>query len=148
MVDPAALERSPLLIVFAVLLVLLGVLVTLIVRRQLLLLRGSRVNKRGHRAERRAAVLLEREGFRVIDYDPRLQSRLLINGEPRIFTITPDFLVERDQVTYVVEVKWDDAGINKAAIRRQVLEYLVAADLPCLVVTMPEGMIDLVELDS
>ena len=47
---------------------------------------------------------------------------------------------------YVVEIKRDQSGVRSAGVRRQVLEYLVASKLPCLLVTMPDGEITEINL--
>ncbi len=108
--------------------------------------RGRLVRDLGLKAEAAARSLLEQEGFQVIDHAPLLEHQLLINGEAISFLITPDLIVEKDEVIYVVEVKREYSGISNAGVRRQVLEYLVASGYPCLLVTMPEGELDLIEL--
>ena len=113
-----------------------------------MLRRNGKVNqRRGRRAERNAADLLEEEGFAVLDTQPRIASPLRVNGDPEQFVVTPDMLVEKDGVRYVVEVKVHDdrAGITSAAVRRQVIEYMHATGMPCLLINMPEGDIDLIE---
>ncbi len=108
---------------------------------------GSANRRRGRKAEHQARKLLERQGYKVLDEQPRIAHRLLVNGAPASFDVNPDMLVRRDGTDYVVEVKNynDSTGINNAAIRRQVIEYLRASGLPCLLIHMPEGRIDLIE---
>ncbi len=109
--------------------------------------RGTVNRKRGKRAEHEARKLLERKGYKIIDEQPRLSHTLRVNGAALSFDVNPDLVVCRDGVDYVVEVKNcnESSGINNAAIRRQVIEYLRATGLPCLLVNMPEGRIDLIE---
>jgi len=47
---------------------------------------------------------------------------------------------------FVVEIKSapEHAGIRTAAVRRQVIEYLWAAEMPCLLLTMPAGEIEII----
>jgi len=106
--------------------------------------RGHRGQGRGRRAEKRALRLLKKQGYILLEREPRFETRLLVEGELRSFTVTPDFLVTRDDRDYVVEVKRRAEGnsIQGAGVRRQVTEYLLATDLPCLLVCMPEGVIE------
>lgn len=109
--------------------------------------RGTVNRKRGKRAEHEARKLLERKGYKVLDEQPHFTHTLCVNGVPLSFDVNPDLLVRRDGIDYVVEVKNcnESSGVNNAAIRRQVIEYLRATGLPCLLVNMPEGRIDLIE---
>ena len=127
----------------------LGLVFAFYLYRRLLRRAGSLNQRQGRSAEKKAVRLLQREGFKVLDVHPRFTCHLLVNGEESQFEITPDMLVEKDGVAYVVEVKRynDGSGIGNASIRRQVLEYLYAGGMPCLLVRMPEGEIDLIELD-
>jgi len=126
----------------------LGFIVAFYVYRRLQQRAGSLNQRQGRRAEKRAVRLLENEGFKVLDVHPRITCRLWVNGDAGEFAITPDMLVEKDRIRYVVEVKRynDHSGIANAAVRRQVLEYLFAGGMPCLLVRMPEGEIDLIEI--
>ncbi len=132
----------------AVLFFLAGLGFALLLRKRGLRIMGARHRLRGKHAEIDAAQLLESEGFRILEVEPRIRHALYVNGELTNFEITPDFLVEKDDQPYVVEVKRASGGIHNAAVRRQALEYMVAANLPCLLVLMPEGDMDLVETEA
>lgn len=108
---------------------------------------GAKIRKLGKQAEKDAVRLLEEEGFRVMKTEPRIRHKLRVNGKPVAFHITPDFLVEKDGQRYVVEVK-REGGVQNASVRRQALEYMEAAQLPCLLVIMPGGYIDLIETEA
>ncbi len=127
---------------------LAGVLITLFFMRWASRRLGRRNRARGMRAERRAVKLLRKNGFRLLSPKPVFCSELIVNDQPESYEITPDLLVEKDDQVYVVEVKRyrDNGGVSNAGTRRQVLEYLHATDYPCLLVRMPEGVIDVVEL--
>lgn len=148
MISWPPLDTTPLLIAAILLAFTLGFAAALRIHRWTQQRRGDRNRKVGRRAEKNALTLLKAEGFTLVDPKPRLTHTLWIDGDPETFSITPDYIVQRDGQHYVVEVKRykDHGGINNAGIRRQVTEYLVAANLPCLLVTMPEGQIQLVEL--
>jgi len=143
-------ERWPeLLVALPILTFLLGVSMTWRLVRWSGRRRGRGSLHRGRRAERRAMRLLKKQGFRILEITPVIESELIVDGAPRRFTITPDFLVDDgDGHEYVVEVKRHHQGnsIANAGIRRQVLEYLYASERACLLVAMPEGIIEEIEL--
>ena len=126
---------------------ILGIWLALWLKKRLEKRAGRRHGRRGSRAEDLARVILEDEGFEILEENPSFISRLLINGDPTEFRTTPDLLVEKDGQQYIVEVKNrpDFNGIYHAPIRRQVLEYLYATELPCLLVSMPEADLDIIE---
>jgi len=129
---------------------LVGMALALLLLARLRVWRGDWFRGRGLQAERDARRLLVEEGFAVTATRPKLVSRLRVNGDPISFAATPDFLAEKDGQRYVVEVKRRDegSGVANAAVRRQTLEYLYASGLPCLLVLMPAGDIELIELVS
>ena len=106
-------------------------------------LRNQR-SKQGHTSqadgkayERKAATLLKKAGYRILDKQPILTMTLELEGKDHDFDITPDFLVEKDGERFYVEVKtWhgETPAIHHAAIRRQVLEYIAAGGLACLLI--------------
>ncbi len=145
----ALLTRYPMLLVALPLLgFVLGTLISWQLWHFLASRRARSSQGRGRRAEKKAVRLLKKNGFRILETAPSITSSLLVDDVPRRFTVTPDFLATRDGQTYVVEVKRYRAGnsINNAGIRRQVLEYLIAAELPCLLIAMPEGSIEEIDL--
>ena len=107
---------------------------------------GYRERNRGLKAEDKAIRLLKKHGYKIVDQDPRFSTDLVVNGERDTFEITPDLVVSKNNRQYVVEIKSGEGDIAKALIRRQVMEYMVASELPCLLVLMPEGYIDLIEM--
>lgn len=103
--------------------------------------------KRGTKREMEARHWLEQEGFQVIECHPQLDFSLEVNGETRHFIITPDFLVRLDDQIFVVEVKAGrrDHALEQASVRRQVIEYMLASGLPCLLLDMPNEKLDVIE---
>ncbi len=142
-------EPAGVVLVLAALVVMVAAL-TLSLQRWYRRWLGWWLRRRGLRAEYAALKYLKKEGFEIVDESPRLVYQLCIDGRPRTFTITPDLLVSRDGRDYVVEVKRKDSAgsINNAAVRRQVLEYVVAGGLPCLLVDMSAREITTVALDT
>jgi hypothetical protein len=142
-------RRIPeLLFVLPLLTFLLGILLAWQLMRWGGRLRGRGSQRRGRRAEKQAARLLKKRGYEILAVAPVIESQLMVDGEPRRFAITPDFLVSDGMRELVVEVKryHQSNSIANAGIRRQVLEYLYAAERPCLLVAMPEGTIEEIDL--
>lgn len=107
---------------------------------------GFHSRRKGQKAERRAFLLLEKNGFEVLEDQPRFQTELDVDGDLRAFDITPDFLVAKDGIQFVVEVKRTNGeAIARASNRRQVIEYLMATGLPCLLVNMSSSEIQVVD---
>ncbi|MDJ0839011.1 MAG: hypothetical protein QNK37_20995 [Acidobacteriota bacterium] len=111
-------------------------------------MRGRRNRNRGRTAERRARKILKKAGYTNVASSPVFTTALLVDGEEETFDVTPDQLVEKDGLQYVVEVKRyrENSGVANATVRRQVLEYMIASGLPCLLVQMPEGEISVIDL--
>ena len=87
----------------------------------------------------------------MVAAQPVFSSQLHVDGSSKKFDVTPDFLVERNGKRYVVEVKRLDRGeasVSNADIRRQILEYLYVSGLPCLLVQMPQGIIEAIALPA
>lgn len=80
--------------------------------------------RRARHGEERAGDWLEAHGFTVLDRQVTRSGMLMVDGEPAPFLVRADYLVERDGVRAVVEVK-TGAVANAAArdTRRQILEY-------------------------
>ena len=138
----------PLVLLFMALAFVAGLALATFIIRRLRIRLGSVNRKKGQAAEQQARDLLEEEGFEVLEVQPRFSNELLLDGTPTRFEITPDLMVIKDGQRYVVEIKRyrEGCSVQNAGIRRQVVEYLLASGLPCLLVKMPEGEIDLIEL--
>lgn len=108
--------------------------------------RGLRQKKLGEAAEKKARKILERAGYKILEAQPVFDAELLVDQDHRYFQVTPDFLVSRAEQVYVVEVKRTDGdAIARASNRRQVLEYLFATDLPCLLVNMRRKEVQIID---
>jgi len=111
--------------------------------------RGQRHHNMGLKQERKARKLLKKFGFKLMEVQPQFESQLMVNDEKMSFMVTPDFLVSLQGVHYVVEVKsgrpkWS----SHARTRRQVLEYLVASGMPCLLLNMEDRDFEVIERPS
>lgn len=89
-------------------------------RRRVLL----RQMRRARHGEARAGDWLESHGFTVIDRQVTRSGLLMVDGEPAPFVVRADYLVERNGVRAVVEVKTGSvANAASRDTRRQILEY-------------------------
>lgn len=108
--------------------------------------RGLKSKLGGERAEKRARKLLQKSGFKIVERQPIFETNLDVDGQFRLFPITPDYLVIRNGVYFVVEVKRNDGeAIARASHRRQVIEYLLATGMSCLLVNMTRNQIQIID---
>lgn len=104
--------------------IVLGVWLGNRVRRYWMRRRLARQWSRARRGEEQARGWLESNGFTVLDEQANQPSFLVVNGEESPFTVRADYLVERNGVRAVVEVKTGAvADPSSRATRRQILEY-------------------------
>jgi len=88
-------------------------------RRQL-----ARRWRHARRGEEQARGWLERNGFTILDEQVSQQSYLIVNGEESPFSVRADYVVERNGVRAIVEVKTGAvASPSSRGTRRQILEY-------------------------
>ena len=80
--------------------------------------------KRGRKSERKAIKLLIKKGYKIINQQLTTKGYLYENGNKVDYKVRPDFLVTKDKVTYVAEIKTGlSASIETISTRRQLLEY-------------------------
>jgi hypothetical protein len=96
--------------------------------------------RRGFAGQARAARLLQRAGFTVLDAQPRVAWATAQDGEHHVVELRADYLVERDGARYVAEVKTGDAAdaLGNAATRRQLLEYQLGFAVAGVLLVCPE----------
>lgn len=84
--------------------------------------------RRAAAGERRAEVMLERRGWRIIERQPRRPFRFAVDGATREVELRADLLVARRGRLFVAEVKTGSRAprIETSSTRRQLLEYRVA----------------------
>ena len=86
----------------------------------------SLIRRRGRVGEDRAIKLLKNNGYRVIQSQVPLFGHFTIDNKPLKFNVRVDYLVEREGVKYIAEVKTGLAAqANYPATRRQLLEYAI-----------------------
>ena len=82
------------------------------------------LRKRGKKGEQNSIVLLEKNGYRVIEEQMKLNGSFFIDDALSKFDLRPDLLVEKDGVKYIAEVKTGDvASPFNRNTRRQLHEY-------------------------
>jgi len=105
-------------------LLLLGAWLGSRVRRFFMRRQLARRWRHARHGEEKARAWLEQRGFTVLDEQVTQPSYLIVNGEESAFTVRADYLVERNGVRAVVEVKTGEvADPSSRGTRRQILEY-------------------------
>ena len=104
--------------------IVLGAWLAIRVRRFWLRWRLARQWSHARRGEAQARGWLQQNGFTVLDEQVTRGSFLVVDGEEAPFTVRADYLVERNGVRAVVEVKTGAVADPSArGTRRQILEY-------------------------
>ena len=82
------------------------------------------LRKRGKKGEINSIKLLEKNGYRILEEQIKLNGYFFIDGALNKFDLRPDLLVEKDGVKYIAEVKTGEAAnpFNRNT-RRQLHEY-------------------------
>ena len=81
--------------------------------------------RRGSKGESSAIRLLHKSGFDIVSSQVPLTGSISVNGEQVGFDVRPDFLVERNGIQYLAEVKTGKAASPRNRdTRRQLLEYV------------------------
>ena len=108
------------IIVFIVLLLYLGWKIRNIYKSFIFYL----YKKRGRKSERKAIKLLIKKGYKIINQQLTTKGYLYENGNRVDYKVRPDFMVTKDKVTYIAEIKTGlSASIETINTRRQLLEY-------------------------
>ncbi len=86
---------------------------------------------RAQAAEAAAPRLLQRLGYDVLGAQVEGSYTMLVDGQPTSVPLRADYLVARDGLHYIAEVKSGKHApkLGNAATRRQLLEYLMAFDV-------------------
>ena len=82
------------------------------------------LRKRGKKGESTSIKLLEKNGYKVLDEQIKLNGYFFIDDELNEFDLRPDLLVEKDGIQYIAEVKTGEvANPSNRNTRRQLHEY-------------------------
>ena len=82
------------------------------------------VRNRGKKGERTSIKLLEKNGYKVLDEQIKLNGYFFIDDELNEFDLRPDLLVEKDGIQYIAEIKTGEvANPSNRNTRRQLHEY-------------------------
>lgn len=82
----------------------------------------------GRGAEKAAEAWLKREGFAIVEAQARRRVEFTVDGAPESAEVFADYIVEKEGVEYLVEVKAGETAPDPAypPTRRQMLEYALA----------------------
>ena len=87
--------------------------------------RTAKMRKQGAKGEKKAYHFLKKHGFTIIEEQPERNAVLYVDGKALEYRIRADFMVERNGVYSIVEVKTGRKATNPASshTRRQLFEY-------------------------
>lgn len=99
-------------------------------------------------AEKKAMDLLEVQGYRVIEIQPRRDVYYYLNGEKKRAYVKADFLARRFFRKVICEVKTGEkTRITQAIIRRQLFDYYYAYGVKeVILIDMEKNRIDRITL--
>lgn len=85
---------------------------------------------RGEKMEAKAASVLKKKGFEILEYQGQYQHHYLVDGQDRKAKLEVDYVVAKKGRTYLVEVKsgQEATRIENKSTRRQILEYSIAIE--------------------
>ena len=108
-----------------IILILIGARLALIIKRWALGRILKRRRETGAQAEIDAITLIEKSGYKIIEEQSTIHCSFLVNGEETNYTVRADYIAEKNEKRYVIEVKSGDVApnANHSATRRQLLEY-------------------------
>lgn len=111
-------------------------------------IRRKRTWHRAKAAEKRAMEILESQGYKIIEIQPRKDIYYYLNGEKKKAYVKADFLVRKFFRKSVCEVKsGDQRRITQAFVRRQVFDYYFAYGVKeVLLIDMERKKIDKISL--
>jgi len=90
------------------------------------------------KGESDAELLLESEGYLILERQISLRWMLWVNGEPQPALCRADLRVERDGLEFIAEVKTGSGtDPTKPTTRRQLLEYLHVFDVAGVLLVDP-----------
>ncbi len=84
--------------------------------------------KKGIEAEKEAKIILEKNGYKIEEYQKNYKYTISQNQKSVEIDLRPDFLVSKHGKSYIAEVKYGEyvSNISSRETRRQLLEYCFA----------------------
>ena len=82
------------------------------------------LRRRGKKGEKASIKLLEKNGYRILKEQIKLDGYILVDDALSKFELRPDLLVEKDGIRYIAEIKTGEvANPSNRNTRRQLHEY-------------------------
>jgi len=82
------------------------------------------LRRRGKKGEKASIKLLEKNGYKILKEQIKLDGYLLVDAALEKFELRPDLLVEKDGIRYIAEIKTGEvANPSNRNTRRQLHEY-------------------------
>ena len=80
--------------------------------------------KRGKLGEIKAKKILKKYGYTIIETQRTIRGSMYIDDQPADFYIRPDYIVEKNNIQYIAEVKTGKSAFaTNRTTRRQMYEY-------------------------
>ena len=123
---------------------ILGILVLSYIIKALDSYKKKKTYYKAKAAEKKAMDLLEVQGYRVIEVQPRRNITYNLNGQKKRAYVKADFLVRRNFKKIICEVKTGEkTRITQAIIRRQLFDYYYAYGVSeVILIDMEKNRID------
>ena len=82
------------------------------------------LRRKGKKGEKASMKLLEKNGYKILEEQIKLEGFLLVDKALRKFELRSDLLVEKDGIRYIAEIKTGEvANPSNRNTRRQLHEY-------------------------
>lgn len=82
------------------------------------------LRRKGKKGEKASMKLLEKNGYKILEEQIKLEGFLVVDEALRKFELRPDLLVEKDGIRYIAEIKTGEvANPSNRNTRRQLHEY-------------------------
>ena len=82
------------------------------------------LRRKGKKGEKASMKLLEKNGYKILEEQIKLEGFLLVDKALRKFELRPDLLVEKDGIRYIAEIKTGEvANPSNRNTRRQLHKY-------------------------
>lgn len=99
------------------------------------------LKRRGREGEITSINILKRNGYKIIGHQIRLEGHIFIDGRKSKFELRPDFLVEKDGIRYLAEIKTGEVASPKNRnTRRQLHEYVYYGGYDVILLVDPDAM--------
>lgn len=126
---------------------IIGILFSIYLKAVYTKAKTKRRFKKGEQGELKAIRILEKNGYSILNTQPQTYAYIWIDGDMKKLSIRADYIVSKNETTYVCEVKTGKVAGDATYrhTRRQLLEYYLYFDLPVLFVDVVNEKVERIE---